>query len=179
MKRTLSTYIAIAVLALFGVGGLVGGTVAVRMVDSNLSQQGITFGTDTKWSGQHVESGLDAYRFQNVIKGHVAAALKPAGFTTYEQVSAASRASATTANPAGDPTLAGLKRTALDGNLLRGTLFSSFAWWMVGWVGIGAGAAFLLLGGLAFRMTGKDATLYFPHTETSTASTPKKHEITV
>lgn len=179
MKRTLSTYIAIVVLALFGLGGLVGGTVAVRMVDSNLAEQGITFGADTKWAGQNVENGLDAYRFQGIIKGHVAAALEPAGFSTYEEVSAASRASATADNPAGDPKLAGLRRTALDGNLLRGTLFSSFAWWMVGWVGIGAGAAFLLLSGLALRMTGKSATLYFPAAEGDTDRTSTTHEAIV
>jgi hypothetical protein len=50
-----------------------------------------------------VTNGLDAYRFQQVIDTHVKAALKPAGFATYEEVSAASRASATAANPAGDP----------------------------------------------------------------------------
>ncbi|MCW2544583.1 MAG: rane protein [Frankiales bacterium] len=162
MKRTASTYIGIAVLAVFGLGGLTGGTVAVHMVDNSLQQQKITFGTDTKWSGQQVSNGLDAYRFQNVISGHVKTALAPFGVTTYEEVSALSRASATATNPAGDPKLAAARRTALDGNLLRGTLFSSFAWWMVGWVGIAAGVAFLLLAGLAFRISGKESTLYFP-----------------
>jgi len=151
----------------------------VRMVDNNLAEQGITFGDDTKWAGQSVGNGLDAYRFQGVIQEHVTAALEPAGFSTYEEVSAASRASATTANPAGDPKLSALRRTALDGELLRGTLFSSFAWWMVGWVGIGAGAAFLLLSGLALRMTGKSATLYFPATENGTDRTSTRHEIVV
>lgn len=174
MKRTVSTYIAIAVLAIFGLGGLVGGTVSVRMVDSNLKEQGITFGQDTHYAGQRVESGLDAYRFQKVIQGHVTAALQPAGFTTYEQVSAASRASATTANPAGDPKLAGLKRTALDGNLLRGTLFSSFAWWMVGWFGIAAGVAFLLLAGLAYRISGR-VPLFFPAGEQVHSRPEKVH----
>ncbi|MCU1590160.1 MAG: rane protein [Frankiales bacterium] len=163
MKRSIATYIAITVLALFGLGGLVGGSVAVGMVDSNLKAQGITFAADSQYAGQQVTNGLDAYRFQQAIDGHVKAALKPAGFTTYEQVSAASRASATTANPAGDPKLAGLRRTALDGQLLRGTLFSSFAWWMVGWVGIGAGVAFLLLAGLGvFMIRSTRETLFFP-----------------
>jgi hypothetical protein len=163
MKRTASTYIGIAVLAVFGLGGLTGGTVAVNMVNSNLQEQNITFGDDTKWAGQQVSNGLDAYRFQGIIAEHVTAALAPLGISTYEEASALSRASATTANPAGDPKLAAARRTALDGNLLRGTLFSSFAWWMVGWVGIGAGAAFLLLAGLFFRISGKDGTtLYFP-----------------
>lgn len=173
MKRTLSTYIAIVVLALFGLGGLVGGAVAVRMVDNNLAEQSITFGADTKYAGQQVENGLDAYRFQSVIQGHVKAALEPAGFSTYEEVSAASRASATTANPAGDPKLSALRRTALDGQLLRGTLFSSFAWWLVGWVGIAAGIAFLLLAGLVFTMSSKSTTLFFPATSDAT---PSKHE---
>jgi hypothetical protein len=168
MKRTIATYIAIAVLALFGVGGIVGGAVAINMVDSSLSAQSITFGPDTHYAGQQVTNGLDAYRFQQVIAGHVKAALKPAGFTTYEGVSAASRASATTANPAGDPKLAGLRRTALDGQLLRGTLFSSFAWWMVGWVGIAAGAAFILLAGCVFFVTrGGRQMLFFPAPETT------------
>jgi hypothetical protein len=150
MKRNFATYIAIAVLALFGVGGIIGGSVAIGMVDSSLKAQKVT-------------NGLDAYRFQQVIDGHVKAALKPAGFTTYEQVSAASRASATTANPAGDPKLSALRRTALDGQLLRGTLFSSFAWWMVGWVGIAAGAAFSLLAGCMFFLTrSARQTLFFP-----------------
>ncbi len=161
MKRSVSTYIAIAILALFGLGGLTGGTVAIRMVDNSLQEQAITFGPDTAYAGQQVTNGLDAYRFQNVIKGHVATALKPLGVTTYEQVSALSRASATTANPAGDPKLAAARRVALDGNLLRGTLFSSFAWWTLGWVGVGAGAAFLLLAGLAFRISKRTDTLYF------------------
>ena len=163
-KRSLAMYIVIGVLAVFGVGGIVGGTVAVRMVDNNLKEQQITFGEDTKYAGQQVENGLDAYHFQQVIKGHVAAALKPAGFSTYEEVSAAARASVTTANPAGDAKLQGLRRTALDGNLLRGTLFSSFAWWMVGWVGIAAGAAFLLLAALTFVISGRasETKLYFP-----------------
>jgi hypothetical protein len=176
MKRTPSTYIAIVVLALFGIGGIVGGTAAVRMVDNNLAEQQITFGADTHYAGQQVTNGLDAYRFQNVIKGHVAAALKPAGFSTYEEVSAASRASATVDNPAGDPKLAALRRTALDGNLLRGTLFSSFAWWMVGWVGIGAGIAFLLLSGLAYQISGKGTTLFFP---AAPVTTDTKHEAIV
>lgn len=162
MKRTLTTYLAIAILAIFGLGGIVGGTVAVRMVDSNLKDQGITFAEDSQWAGQHVDNGLDAYHFQGIIQEHVTAALQPAGFSTYEEVSAASRATATTANPAGDPKLAGLRRTALDGNLLRGTLFSSFAWWMVGWVGIGAGLAFFALAGLAYRISGRTAPLFFP-----------------
>ena len=161
MKRSLSSYLVVAILAIFGLGGIVAGSIAVRMVDNNLKEQGITF-SDGKYAGQSVNNGLDAYHFQQVIKGHVAAALKPAGFTTYEQVSAASRASATAANPAGDPKLAALRRTALDGNLLRGTLFSSFAWWLVGWVGVGAGIAFLLLAGLAYRISGKTRPLYFP-----------------
>lgn len=175
MKRTLSTYIAIVVLALFGLGGLVGGTLSVRMVNSSLAEQAITFGPDTKYAGQQVENGLDAYRFQQVIQGHVTAALEPAGFATYEEVSAASRASATAANPAGDPKLAALRRTALDGNLLRGTLLSSFAWWMVGWVGIAAGIAFLGLAGLAYRVSSKKETLFFP----ATAPASTTHEAIV
>ena len=163
MKRSISTYIAIAVLAVFGLGGLVGGTVAIRMVDSNLKAQQITFEQTSPYPGQKVDNGLAAYRFQLQIDKHVKAALKPAGFSTYEQVSAAARATATAANPAGDPKLMGLRRTALDGQLLRGTLFSSFAWWMVGWVGIAAGAAFLLLAGLTFLLSGgKRETLFFP-----------------
>lgn len=163
MKRSIATYIAIAVLAIFGAGGLVGGSVAISMVNSSLSAQQITFGADTSRAGQQVTNGLDAYRFQKVIQGHVTAALKPAGFTTYEGVSAAARASATKANPAGDPKLAALRRTALDGQLLRGTLFSSFAWWLVGWVGIAAGAAFSLLAGCMIFLTRRSReTLFFP-----------------
>jgi hypothetical protein len=166
MKRSIATYIAITVLAIFGVGGLVGGSVAIGMVNSSLKAQSITFGPDTKYAGQQVTNGLDAYRFQQVIDTHVKAALKPAGFTTYEEVSAASRASATAANPAGDPKLSALRRTALDGQLLRGTLFSSFAWWMVGWVGIAAGAAFGLLAGCVFFASrGTRQTLFFPAPE--------------
>ena len=145
MKRNLASYIVIAVLALLGLGGIAGGAVAITMVNDNLQAQGITFGADTKWAGQHVENGLDAYRFQGVIDDHVTAALKPAGFTTYEEVSAAARKTVTAENPTGDAKLMGLRRTALDGQLLRGTLFSSFAWWVVGWVGVAAGIAFLTL----------------------------------
>lgn len=162
MKRTASTYVGIAVLAVFGLGGMAGGTVAVQMVDRSLQEQNITFGADTPYAGQQVSNGLDAYRFQKVIAEHVKTALKPLGISTYEQASALSRASATAANPAGDPKLAAARRTALDGNLLRGTLFSSFAWWLVGWVGVAAGFAFLLLAGLAYRISGKDSTIYFP-----------------
>ena len=162
MKRTETTYLAIAILAILGLGGIAGGTVAIRMVDSNLKAQGITFAEDSEWAGQSVSNGLDALRFQGIIEEHVTAALEPAGFSTYEEVSAASRASATDANPAGDPKLSALRRTALDGNLLRGTLFSSFAWWVVGWVGVGAGLAFLVLGGLAYRISGQSTTLYYP-----------------
>ena len=173
MKRSLSTYVAIGVIAAFGFGGIAGGTIAIQMVDDNLKSQQITFGQDTKYAGQTVENGLDAYRFQQVIDGHVKAALEPAGFSTYEEVSAAARASVTTANPTGDAKLQGLRRTALDGNLLRGTLFSSFAWWLVGWVGVAAGVAFLLLAGLGYRITGKktEDTLYFPATEDSAEKT--------
>ncbi|MCW2680297.1 MAG: rane protein [Frankiales bacterium] len=164
MKRNLTTYLAIAILALFGLGGIVGGTVAIQMVNSNLEAQGITFAADTEWAGQSVDNGLDALRFQGVIEEHVSASLEPAGFSTYEEVSAASRATATESNPAGDPELAALRRSSLDGNLLRGTLFSSFAWWTVGWVGVGAGIAFAALAGLAYRITGQSAPLYFPAT---------------
>ena len=170
MKRnTIATYVVIAVLAVFGIGGLVGGTVAISMVDNNLKAQQITFGEDTKWSGQQVTNGLDAYNFQKVIDGHVKAALEPAGFSTYEEVSAAARATVTKANPAGDPKLMGLRRTALDGQLLRGTLFSSFAWWMVGWVVIAAGAAFLVLSiaGFVLARGRKTETLFFPATRTT------------
>lgn len=163
MKRSISTYIAIVILAVFGIGGIVGGTVAIRMVDSNLKEQAIAFGPDSSsYANQKVTNGLDAYHFQSYIKGHVAAALEPAGFSTYEEVSAAARASVTDANPAGDAKLMGLRRTALDGNLLRGTLFSSFAWWMVGWVGIAAGFAFLLLAGLAYTISGRSSAIFFP-----------------
>ena len=167
MKRSIASYIVIAILAVFGIGGIVAGTVAIRMVDDNLKQQAITFGEDTKWSGQEVTNGWDAYHFQGVIKEHVAAALKPAGFSTYEEVSAAARATVTKDNPAGDAKLMGLRRTALDGQLLRGTLFSSFAWWLTGWVGIAAGAAFLLLAVCGFFLTRKSSTLYFPASETT------------
>src|SRR3954468_23570585 len=162
MKRSIPTIIVIAILAMFGIGGIVGGAVSVSMVNSNLKEQNITFGEDTQWAGQQVTNGWDAYHFQNVIKGHVKAALEPAGFSTYEEVSAAARASATPANPAGDPKLNALRRTALDGQLLRGTLFSSFAWWLVGWVGIAAGVAFLVLAVCAFFIARKSTTLYFP-----------------
>jgi hypothetical protein len=162
MKRSIPTIIVIAILAMFGIGGIVGGAVSVSMVNSNLKEQNITFGEDTEWAGQQVTNGWDAYNFQNVIKGHVTAALEPAGFSTYEEVSAAARASVTKANPAGDPKLMGLRRTALDGQLLRGTLFSSFAWWLVGWVGIGAGVAFLILAVCGFFIARKSTTLYFP-----------------
>ena len=163
MKRSIPTIIVIAILAMFGIGGIVGGAVSVSMVNSNLTEQNITFGEDTEWAGQQVTNGWDAYNFQNVIKSHVTAALEPAGFSTYEEVSAAARASVTTANPAGDPKLSALRRTALDGQLLRGTLFSSFAWWMVGWVGIAAGAAFSLLAGCMFFLTrSARQTLFFP-----------------
>ena len=162
MKRSIPTIIVIAILAMFGIGGIVGGAVSVSMVNSNLKEQNITFGEDTEWAGQQVTNGWDAYNFQGVIKEHVTAALEPAGFSTYEEVSAAARASVTKENPAGDAKLQGLRRTALDGQLLRGTLFSSFAWWLVGWVGVGAGFAFLVLGGLAYRVSGRSAPLYFP-----------------
>jgi hypothetical protein len=165
MKRSLPTFIAIVVLAIFGIGGIAGGAVAITMVNDNLQEQGITFGEDTKWAGQKVENGWDAYNFQGVIKEHVTAALEPAGFSTYTEVSSAARASVTKDNPAGDPKLQGLRRTALDGELLRGTLFSSFAWWMVGWVGIAAGAAFLLLAAITFVISGRKEALYFPATE--------------
>jgi hypothetical protein len=167
MKRSIATYVVIAVLAIFGIGGITGGVVAISMVNDNLKEQGITFGEDTDWAGQQVTNGWDAYHFQGIIKEHVTAALKPAGFTTYEEVSAAARASVTDANPAGDAKLMGLRRTALDGELLRGTLFSSFAWWTVGWVGVAAGAAFLLLAACAFFMSRKSSTLYFPASDTT------------
>ena len=163
MKRSIPTIIAIAILALFGIGGIVGGAVSVSMVNSNLKEQSIAFGPDSaKYANQQVTNGLDAYHFQSYIKGHVTEALKPAGFSTYEEVSAAARASVTTANPAGDPKLMGLRRTALDGQLLRGTLFSSFAWWLVGWVGIAAGVGFLVLAVCGVFMARKQSTLYFP-----------------
>jgi len=162
MKRSAPTIIALAVLFMFGIGGIVGGAISVSMVNSNLKEQNITFGEDTQWAGQQVTNGWDAYNFQNVIKGHVSAALEPAGFSTYEEVSAAARASVTTANPAGDAKLMGLRRTALDGQLLRGTLFSSFAWWLVGWVGIAAGVGFLVLGVCGSFIARKQSTLYFP-----------------
>ena len=167
MKRSIATYVVIAMLAIFGVGGIVGGTVAVTMVNDNLKEQGITFGEDTKWAGQTVDNGWDAYHFQGIIKEHVTAALEPAGFSTYTEASSAARASVTDANPAGDPKLQGLRRTALDGELLRGTLFSSFAWWMVGWVGIAAGVGFLVLAVCAFFLSRKSTTLYFPASETT------------
>src|SRR5687767_14193004 len=108
MKRNLATYIVIAVLAVFGIGGIAGGAVAITMVNDNLQAQGITFGADTKWAGQHVENGLDAYRFQGVIEDHVKAALEPAGFSTYEEASAAARKTVTAENPTGDAKLMGL-----------------------------------------------------------------------
>ena len=163
MKRSAPTIIALAVLFLFGIGGIVGGAISVSMVNSNLKEQNITFGDDSaKYAGQQVTNGLDAYHFQQYIKGHVKAALEPAGFSTYEEVSAAARATVTTANPAGDAKLMGLRRTALDGQLLRGTLFSSFAWWLVGWVGIAAGVGFLVLGVCGIFIARKQSTLYFP-----------------
>ena len=166
-RNKLSKLIVVGVLAMFGIGGIAGGAVAITMVNDNLREQNITFGEDTEWAGQQVSNGWDAYHFQGVIEGHVAAALEPAGFTTYEEVSAAARATVTDENPAGDPKLMGLRRTALDGQLLRGTLFSSFAWWMVGWVGVAAGLAFLLLALATYLHTGRteDSTIFFPAAE--------------
>ena len=165
-RNKLSKTIVVAILAIFGVGGIIGGAVSINMVNSELKAQHITFGEDTKWAGQQVTNGLEAYRFQGIIDDHVQAALNPAGFSTYEEVSGAARATVTEDNPAGDAKLMGLRRPALDGQLLRGTLFSSFAWWMVGWVGIAAGIAFLALSLAVFLYTPKtDDTVYFPAAE--------------
>ena len=165
MSHKLSRIIVIAVLAAFGIGGLVGGTVAISMVNSNLKAQEITFGEDTDYAGQQVSNGLDAYRFQEVIGEHVKAAIEPVGASTYSEMSSMARASVTDDNPTGDPKLQALRRTALDGELLRGTLFSSFAWWLVGWVGIAAGIAFSLLAVAAYFVTRKSERLYFPAAE--------------
>ena len=166
-RNKLSKLIVVGVLAAFGIGGIAGGAVAITMVNDNLREQGITFGDDTEWAGQQVSNGWDAYRFQGVIDEHVTAALEPAGFSTYEEVSGAARATITDENPAGDPKLMGLRRTALDGQLLRGTLFSSFAWWLVGWVGVAAGLAFLILATAVYLHTGRtdETTIYFPAAE--------------
>jgi hypothetical protein len=153
MKRNLATKIVIGMLALFGLGGIVGGVFAVNMVNDNLTAQKITFGEDSKYAGDQVTNGLEAYRFQGYINGHVQSALKPVGMSTYEEISAAARATVTPQNPTGDAKLMGLRRTALDGQLLRGTLFSSFAWWLVGWVGVAVGIAFLGLSVAAFFAT--------------------------
>lgn len=152
MKRSLSARLVVAVLAASSAVGVTGGTAAVTMVNSNLAEQGITFGEDTEWAGDRVDDGLDAYHFQDVVQGHVQAALEPAGFTTYSAVSQAALATMTQADPAGDPALMALRRTALDGELLRAALLSSFAWWLVGWVGIAAGLALAVLAAAAHRV---------------------------
>lgn len=152
MKRSSSARIVVAALAAFAVGGVAGGTAAVTTVNRHLAAQDITFGDDTEWAGERVDDGLDAYRLQDVIQGHVQAALEPAGFTTYSAVSQAALETMTEADPAGDPALIALRRTALDGELLRAALLSSFAWWLVGWVGIAAGLACAVLAAAAHRV---------------------------
>jgi hypothetical protein len=141
-KRIIIAVIAI-VFAAAGVGVLKGAFFARDFVRTQLAEQQIAFPTVAadrthyaaypelkKYAGRAVTDGWTAHAYANLIDHHVAATT---GGKSYSQVS-----SQAIANP-NNAALQQARRTALDGQLLRGTLLNVYGWWWIGTLALWAG----------------------------------------
>jgi hypothetical protein len=149
-KRIIIAVIAI-VLAAAGVGALKGAFFARDFVHTQLAEQQITFPTVAadrthyaaypelkKYAGRAVTDGWTAHAYANLIDHHVAATT---GGKSYSQASREAQA-----NP-NNAALQQTRRTALDGQLLRGTLLNVYGWWWVGTLALWAGWILIGLAG--------------------------------
>jgi hypothetical protein len=93
-------------------------------------------------AGTTVTDGLGARDFATYINAHV---IEATGGRSYSEVSAAARA-----NPE-DEELAGVRRTALDGQLLAAIMWNTYGWWLLATVAFIAGIA-LVVAGLALGL---------------------------
>jgi hypothetical protein len=156
MKRWLLPIALVAIIA--GLALTLTGNYGRGLIHDQLSAQKITFapydasgqkGDDYKAypelrdrAGTTVEDGAAARDFATYINEHV---IESTDGRTFSEVSAASRA-----NPA-DEELAGLRRTALDGELLQAVMWNTYGWWTLSTVAFFAGIA-LILAGLALAL---------------------------
>ncbi len=150
---------ALAVLLLVGgVLALVGHNFVTNQVTSQLKQEKIFFPAAgsaglsasefpglQQYGGQMVDTGPKAKAYADeFIWVHM---MKASGDKSYAQISAAARA-----NP-DDKKLAGLKTTLFQGDMLRASLLSAYAFWQFGvialWVSIVAFVGAVVLGFMA------------------------------
>lgn len=147
------TAIAGVALLLCAFGALKGGFFARGFVQDQLAEQKITFtpyekdkelydSTPSlkKYAGKQVVNGWQARQYANVIDIHVK---KTTGGKSYSEASAAARA-----NPQ-DQKLQDARRSALDGQLLRGTLLNVYGWWWIGTLALWAGGVLIAMGVVA------------------------------
>jgi hypothetical protein len=166
-RRTVCIVVA-GVFALGSVGVLKGAFFAHDFVTTQLDEQNIEFGAadgarDKDWydahpaakafAGQEVKDGWQARQFAEYIGHHVEEAMKTynatyhTNITTYSEASDEARSDAVTKGTDKDRATAAtnLRRTALDGQLLRGTLLNTYGWWWIGTIALWAGWIMVIL----------------------------------
>ncbi len=146
------------VLVLATIGAWAGYTFATNQVGSQLSQEKISFpaagsvGFDAseyptlqQYAGQPVNNGVKAKAYaDDYIWHHM---MKASGGKTYAEVSSAAKA-----NPA-NTTLAGLKSTLFQGDMLRSSLLTAYAFSVFGVIAGYAVIVALLAAGLVLFLT--------------------------
>jgi hypothetical protein len=146
-RRKVAAVVAV-VFALASIGVLKGAFFARHFVSSQLSEQKISFSpyekdkatydaipSLKKYAGKPVVNGWQARQYANVIDHHVN---ETTGGKSYSEMSSLARANPT------DTKLQDARRTALDGQLLRGTLLNVYGWWWIGTIALWAGWVFAM-----------------------------------
>ena len=145
------------VMTTLGVAALVGSQFDQNFVRDQLIAQKIQFGpAETlpdqfkQYAGAQVDSGSMAKEYAGLIQVHVYTAT---GGKSYSEVSKAAAEAAKGSDKAEAAKMADLKRTALDGQLLRGTLLNAYGWSLVGTIAAVAGFALLAVSAVLFVLS--------------------------
>lgn len=127
--------VRIIVLIVAGLLAVLVSTAGKTFISNELVSQKISFGAAAtmpdelkSYADRQVNDGYTAARYAQLIGVHVATAT---GGKSYSEVSQAASAAAKSGDKEQAAKLADLKRTALDGQNLRGNLLNVFAWWLV------------------------------------------------
>lgn len=155
------------VLAIAGIGLIIGGNYAHSFVTDQLSQQKIVMPSGKSLTSQDMKDNLEKYAGQQMTTGPQAEAFAnhyiqahmnaTADGKTYEEVSGeyiACSADAAKKDTTECTELGAARQTLFMGNSLRGMLLNAFGWWLLGtiaiWVGVGALVLAVILAALGW-----------------------------
>lgn len=154
MNRRIVAGVLAVILAAGSFGVLKGAFFARSFVHDQLAAQKITFApyaskkaaydalpAAKKFAGKQVLNGWEAKQYAAVIDFDTK---QTTGGKTYSEISTLART-----NP-NDAKLQDARRTALDGQLLRGTLLNVYGWWLVGTIALWMG--WFMVGGAVIAL---------------------------